>query len=67
MILVVFEAISVGKVDIVALLMPPTVFTIGADAVPPKSFVNCNLPFVIASASGVAAAVAALTNAVVAI
>ena len=30
---------------------PPTLFTTGKSAVPPKSFANFNLPFVIASAS----------------
>ena len=39
-ILAVFEAIVVGKVAIVAELTPPTLFTTGAVAVPPKSFVN---------------------------
>ena len=34
-------------------LTPPTLFTVGNAAVPPKSFANCNLPFVVASASGV--------------
>ena len=33
---------------------PPTLFTVGKSAVPPKSLVNCNLPFVVAFASGVA-------------
>jgi hypothetical protein len=39
-ILEVFEAIKVGRVDIVDELMPPTLLTVGAAAVPPKSFVN---------------------------
>ena len=39
-ILEVFAAIKVGSVDIVAELKPPTLFTVGAPAVPPKSFVN---------------------------
>ena len=52
-ILAVFEAINVGKVVIVVELTPPTLFTVGKSAVPPKSFVNFNLPFVTASASGV--------------
>ena len=52
-ILAVFEAINVGKVVIVVELTPPTLFTVGKSAVPPKSFVNFNLPFVAASASGV--------------
>lgn len=50
----VLEAIEVGKLPIVDALIPPTLTTVGAAAVPPKSFVNCNLPFVLASASGVA-------------
>ena len=44
-ILEVLEAIKVGKVAMVAELTPPTVFTIGASAVPPKSPANCNFPF----------------------
>ena len=51
-ILPVIEIILVGKVAIVAELTPPTEFTDGASAVPPKSLVNCTLPFVVASASG---------------
>jgi hypothetical protein len=39
-ILFVFDTILVGKVAIVAELTPPTVFTLGASAVPPKSFAN---------------------------
>ena len=39
-ILEVLVAINVGKVPIVDELMPPTVLTVGAVAVPPKSFVN---------------------------
>ena len=69
-ILFVLAVILVGKVAIVAELTPPTLFTTGAVAVPPKSFVNCNIPFVEASASGVTvllAIKAALTKAVVAI
>jgi len=60
----------VGKVAIVAELTPPTLLTTGAVAVPPKSFVNCNIPFVEASASGVIVLLAikdAFTKAVVAI
>jgi hypothetical protein len=52
-ILAVLEAINVGNVVIVVELTPPTLFTVGKSAVPPKSFVNFNLPFVAASASGV--------------
>ena len=40
MILAVFAAIKVGKVDMVAELIPPTLATTGAVAVPCKSFVN---------------------------
>jgi hypothetical protein len=36
----VLAAINVGKVEIVAELNPPTLFTVGAPALPPKSFVN---------------------------
>ena len=67
-ILAVFEAINVGKVVIVNELTPPTLFTVGKSAVPPKSFVNFNLPFVRASASGVTEPITcAFTKAVVAI
>ena len=52
-ILDVFDAIDVGKVAIVDELTPPTLFTVGKSAVPPKSFVNLSLPLLIASASGV--------------
>ena len=45
-----------GKVEIVDELMPPIVFTEGASAVPPKSFVNLILPFTLEVASGVAVA-----------
>ena len=63
----VLDEIKVGKVAIVEELIPPTLFTVGAAAVPPKSFVNCNLPFVLASASGVAEPPTIdVTNAVVA-
>ena len=44
-ILAVFEAINVGKVVIVVELTPPTLFTVGNAAVPPKSFVSCIIPF----------------------
>ena len=54
-ILAVFDAINVGNVVIVVELTPPTLFTVGDAAEPPKSFVNCNLPFTVAVASGVAA------------
>ena len=36
----VFDATDVGKLAIVDELTPPTLFTVGAAAVPPKSFVN---------------------------
>jgi hypothetical protein len=52
-ILAVFAAIDVGKVAIVEDKTPPTLFTIGKSAVPPKSFVNLSLPLFVASASGV--------------
>lgn len=55
-ILAVLEATNVGKVLIVEELIPPTVFTVGKSAVPPKSFVNLILPFTLAVASGVAVA-----------
>ncbi len=44
-ILAVFAAINVGKVVIVVELTPPTLFTVGNAAVPPKSFVSCIIPF----------------------
>ena len=49
-------------------LDPPTLVTVGRSAVPPKSLVNCNLPFEVVVASGVAPfVILAATNAVVAI
>jgi hypothetical protein len=51
--LAVFEEIDVGKVAIVDEMTPPTLFTVGKSAVPPKSFVNLSLPLFVASASGV--------------
>jgi len=67
-ILNVFEAIKVGNVVIVDESTPPTLFTVGKSAVPPKSFANFNLPLVVAVASGVASLVIlAATKAVVAI
>ena len=67
-ILNVFEAINDGNVVIVDESTPPTLFTVGKSAVPPKSFANFNLPFVDAVASGVASLVIlAVTKAVVAI
>ena len=44
-ILAVFDAINVGNVVIVVELTPPTLFTVGNTAVPPKSFVSCIIPF----------------------
>jgi hypothetical protein len=53
-ILEVLAATDVGNVAIVEELTPPTLFTVGKSAVPPKSFVNLSLPFVDELASGVA-------------
>ena len=67
-ILEVFEAIKVGNVPIVVEFTPPTLFTVGKSAVPPRSFANFNIPFTPFVASGVAELViVAATNAVVAI
>ena len=64
----VAESTFDATVVIVDELTPPTLFTTGKSAVPPKSFANFNLPFVVASASGVIEPVTcALTKAVVAI
>ena len=52
-ILEVFAATDVGNVAMVEELTPPTLFTVGKSAVPPKSFVNLSLPLLVASASGV--------------
>jgi hypothetical protein len=51
--LTVFDAINVGNVAMVEELTPPTLFTVGKSAVPPKSLVNFSLPLFVASASGV--------------
>ena len=51
--LAVLDAIVVGNADIVDELIPPTLLTVGKSAVPPKSFVNLSLPFVVEVASGV--------------
>jgi hypothetical protein len=51
--LAVLDATEVGNVPIVVELTPPTLFTVGKSAVPPKSLVNFSLPLVVASASGV--------------
>ena len=50
-ILAVFDAINVGKVVIVVELTPPTLFTVGNTAVPPKSFANFIIPFSVVVAS----------------
>lgn len=55
-ILEVLDEIIVGNVLIVEELIPPTVFTVGKSAVPPRSFVNFILPFKLEVASGVAVA-----------
>jgi hypothetical protein len=52
-ILDVFAATDVGNVAMVDELTPPTLFTVGKSAVPPKSLVNFSLPLLVASASGV--------------
>ena len=51
-ILDVLEAIKVGNVDIVEEFIPPTLFTVGKLAVPPKSFVSFNIPLTLDVASG---------------
>ena len=64
----VAEFTAEATVVIVEELTPPTLFTVGASAEPPKSFVNCNLPFTNAVASGVIEpATKPATNSVVAI
>ena len=64
----VAEFTAEATVVIVDELTPPTLFTVGASAEPPKSLVNCNLPFTNAVASGVIEPVTcAATKAVVAI
>ncbi len=52
--MVALNAISFGIAAMVAELTPPTLFTVGKSAVPPKSLVNLILPFVDDDASGVA-------------
>ena len=55
-------------VAIVDELTPPTLFTVGKSAVPPKSLVNFNLPFIVLLASATEAFVTYVaTKAVVAI
>ena len=57
-----------ATVVIVDELTPPTLFTVGASAEPPKSLVNLKIPFVVAVASDtVALVILAFTKAVVAI
>ena len=64
----VAESTDDATVVIVDDKTPPTLFTVGASAEPPKSLANFNLPFVTASASGVIVPVTcAATKAVVAI
>lgn len=56
-ILFVLAEIKAGKVPIVVELTPPTLLTVGAFAVPPKSFVNLIFPLIREVASGVAAVI----------
>ena len=64
----VAEFTADATVVIVDELTPPTLLTVGASAVPPKSPANCNLPFTNAVASGVTEPeTCAATKAVVAI
>ena len=49
----VAESTFDATVEIVDDNTPPTLFTVGNSAVPPKSLVNCNLPFTVAVASRV--------------
>ena len=67
-ILAVLAITDVGNVAIVEELTPPTLFTVGKSAVPPKSFVNLSLPLVVELASAMdAPPTNVVTNAVVAI
>jgi hypothetical protein len=62
------EAIKVGNIPIVVEITPPTLFTVGKSAVPPRSFANFKIPLTPFVASGVAELVKlAATKAVVAI
>ena len=64
----VAESTFDDTVVIVDELTPPTLFTVGASAEPPKSLVNLKIPFVVAVASDtVALVILAFTKAVVAI
>ena len=64
---ILFEVILVAIFEIVEELIPPTVFTIGAAAVPPKSPANCTIPFAAVVASVAEFVILALTKAAVAI
>ena len=55
-VIVAFNAIVLGNVEIVVELIPPILFTVGASAVPPKSLANLSFPFTDVVASGAAAA-----------
>ena len=64
----VAELTDDATVVIVDELTPPTLFTVGNSAVPPKSLVNFKIPFVVAVASDTdALVILAFTKAVVAI
>jgi len=64
----VAESTFDATVVIVEELTPPTLFTVGASAEPPKSFVNFKIPFTVAVASGADEfVILAFTKAVVAI
>jgi len=64
----VAESTFDDTVVIVDELTPPTLFTVGASADPPKSLVNLKIPFVVAVASDTDAfVILAFTKAVVAI
>jgi hypothetical protein len=54
--IVALNAILFGSVAIVVELTPPTLFTVGRSAVPPKSFANLIFPLTVVVASGAAAA-----------
>ena len=64
----VAESTLDATVVIVDELTPPTLLTVGKAAVPPRSLVNCKIPFVVAVASAtVEFKILAFTKAVVAI
>ena len=64
----VADAISLAMVVMVEELTPPTLITLGKSPVPPKSPVNCTIPFELTDASGAAPlAILESTNAAVAI